>query len=864
MFRTGARFARGAPAPPVSTSTNGSRLPVHVWEKSHDPTQKRLRRVLILLSRRPLIVSLTGAFFFLFAIVLLARRSPLAAMTAQTANAIHSQSQDSLPRIGGDSGDAAADASSLAGDRAGQNADSVQSDRLEESSQVTLNANTAYESRVVIVVPSTDIVSVERLSALAASLADAKYNLSKGVSLNFVLVDRKETLSLARVLGRDTSGVSVTTLQNFASSFQWPHGPKFVNVFHNSAEWVSVAAGVPTVLVFADVAAAVSPAYFDSYVWDALGVSSGMDGHSAAVGAPILAASLDSIIPAGDAGAGGSLTGTTARAGVFFPSMSAFVPTPDAWALFLRWRQVRATRDTYESVAAIGGVSLSLVAGKGPLDFPDLDKSPLKGDDVRTSFAEFLYWYGGHVLHPLVGDGLLLVDRNPLTKPSTGDMGPLAGASAPKTSANLNPLRLRSRPKECCALFDGVARWPVSMTQDPTVLTLAGNMSSSGDLRSVPFSSSTGIFRGFSADVVAASAETKESRDADLAHTKAVARIAEYAKLRGGGRIAFTLVTEAFVETTYSWVCNALAVDALPKALVLGAGDASVVRALESLFVNDTRLSQDDALIIDLSDAIHATSASEKPAEGLDFGQSSYWLLMLERTALLRDVLDAGVAVLHFETDQIWFGDPMVEIERCMGTPAGVERGGGIKGETIKDGTPVDMVITINTREEASGNFFYLRPTLATRHLWSLVTTSFQASYRKSLSSREAKLGKWHYIENDQSLFTKFGLGKDPWYQQNFPAATYAVLDRQRFLDGTWYLDFEDEKGGKVSTRSHYVSKESLNPVVLNNNFMIGVGPKKLRAQRFGHWFWDGELQSCNSSIGTGTGRSPLVAAPAL
>eukprot|EP00173_Palmaria_palmata_P005068 Plantae.Rhodophyta-Palmaria_palmata.ctg8184.p1 GENE.Plantae.Rhodophyta-Palmaria_palmata.ctg8184~~Plantae.Rhodophyta-Palmaria_palmata.ctg8184.p1 ORF type:complete len:233 (-),score=29.15 Plantae.Rhodophyta-Palmaria_palmata.ctg8184:654-1352(-) len=225
---------------------------------------------------------------------------------------------------------------------------------------------------------------------------------------------------------------------------------------------------------------------------------------------------------------------------------------------------------------------------------------------------------------------------------------------------------------------------------------------------------------------------------------------------------------------------------------------------------------------------------------------------MLERTALLRDVLDAGVGVLHFETDQIWFGSPMEAIDSAV-----------VDGdELIGQAHVPDMVITINTRGEASGNFFLLRPTLATRHLWSVVTEEFFHSYRKSLKSKEAKRGQWHYIQNDQSLFTRYGLGQEEWYVDTFPVARYAVLNKQRFVDGTWYLDFEDNKGAKVTRRVHYTSPESLEPVVLNNNFMIGVDGKKKRAQRFSHWFWNGYEHACSTKFGKGENQTRVQAAP--
>jgi Nucleotide-diphospho-sugar transferase len=620
-------------------------------------------------------------------------------------------------------------------------------------------------------------------------------------------------------------------------------------VHDGGLDWAKIdaSAGVTSILLFPDVAAAVAPSYF-SYLRSASSVTTGSLSRRPLPGAPVFACALDSLLTTPVVGIDGmkksaigssDATGATAaRAPIFFPAVSAFSASPEAWELFLRWQSAQIDR----------GSATPVVPGLVELDTSGSRDTVDSGNEIRAWFSNFVHAYGGHVLYPVVPDGELLVDRNPLV---ADDASSVLKAAAVRAGAAAPPpyvMRLATRGSSdlCCSLSVNMTS-SIAIPARPQILAIDGMPLIGGSARDivplddVSMAAKPPFLSLHQPSVGGISSSSLQTDEADRAHGEAVEQIADFARTRGVEAVSFTLVTGAFVETTYSWICNVLAIESLPKALVLGASDANVVRTLQEFFEKDPRVAKDDVLVVDLGSAIRAVKSAKKPHEGIDFGSTEYWLLMLERTALLRDVLDAGIGILHFETDQIWFADPMLSINTLL------------TGK--RDGRTVDMVLTINTRNEASGNFFFLGPSLATRHLWAVVTTAFQESYRKSLTTKEVKQGKWHYIDNDQSLLTRYALGHNKWYNKNFPLAEYAVLDKQRFVDGTWYLDFEDEKGRRVSKRSHYTSEESKQPYVLNNNFMIGVAGKKARAQRFGHWFYSETTQSCNMTRGSGPGQ---------
>lgn len=175
------------------------------------------------------------------------------------------------------------------------------------------------------------------------------------------------------------------------------------------------------------------------------------------------------------------------------------------------------------------------------------------------------------------------------------------------------------------------------------------------------------------------------------------------------------------------------------------------------------------------------------------------------------------MGVFAFETDAVWFEDPMVYVQELVGEEA-------------------DIVGTINTRMEVSGNFFHLRPTLATRRMWDEVTREFKKAYDGAKLEKKAA-GSWTYIENDQSLLTRLVLRNDSW-RQGYPL-TFLTLDMERFADGRWYKPQE----------GFYKSARARKPVVVNNNFVIGVGAKTQRAKKWGHWFWDERKEKCLNNV---------------
>lgn len=282
---------------------------------------------------------------------------------------------------------------------------------------------------------------------------------------------------------------------------------------------------------------------------------------------------------------------------------------------------------------------------------------------------------------------------------------------------------------------------------------------------------------------------------------KAVDQLTDLAA-QHGGMVSFTLVNKVFLPTARSWLCNVDVAEMRPRALVWGATDAKTAHELSDVPDSTT---------------IMLEGVKGGKETGHQFGNPGYWRLMLERTQLIGEILGRGVSVFAFETDAIWLQDPQPWIDELVQKQA-------------------DIVGTINTRMEVSGNFFFLRATLATRRMWFEIVCGFEKAYEAARFERK-KADSWTYIENDQSLLTKLVLRNQTW-KSSYPLS-FLTLDMEKFVDGRWYK-MED---------GFYGSERARSPVVVNNNFVIGVKEKTERAKKWGHWFWDEENERCLDEV---------------
>lgn len=274
---------------------------------------------------------------------------------------------------------------------------------------------------------------------------------------------------------------------------------------------------------------------------------------------------------------------------------------------------------------------------------------------------------------------------------------------------------------------------------------------------------------------------------------------------RQGESVSLTVVNSAFLETAKSWICNVDVAGIRPPGVLWITTDDEAYEGLKDVKDSETVRMRE----------FKGGSASK----GTSYGTPGYWLLMLERTRLIRAILDRGVGVFLFETDQVWLRDPVPFVKRL-----------------VHSGDEVDVVGTMDTRHEIGGNFLYLNPTLSTRRLWREVCGRFEKAYKANrMDSHTSKYKR--YMENDQSTLTKL-IFFDEKFKSGNPVV-FRALDVELFVDGRWY-----DNGSKK-----YISTRSRSPMVINNNFLIGIGNKKKRAQEHGHWFLKSDGKTCDEGL---------------
>lgn len=265
--------------------------------------------------------------------------------------------------------------------------------------------------------------------------------------------------------------------------------------------------------------------------------------------------------------------------------------------------------------------------------------------------------------------------------------------------------------------------------------------------------------------------------------------------------VSVTIINSQFMQLTRSWLCNVRTAGFLPPNIYWIVLDHKAKTELDRLGVGKT---------VDITDAF---TTDNMHSMNILYGQPAYWKLMLMRTRLIRDLLDRGIDVFLFETDQVWLQNPIDYIKREINADA-------------------DMVGTLDTQHNIAGNIVMLRSVLPTRRLWSEVYLRFKVSYdMKNVESKEIHSST--FVQHDQYQLSDLLLYNTK-FTQDFPVAL-GLLNSELFVGGSWYSGM-------------YSSKVSKRPIIINNNFISGTERKKTRAIVFGHWFLKDDNQTCDVS----------------
>ena len=188
---------------------------------------------------------------------------------------------------------------------------------------------------------------------------------------------------------------------------------------------------------------------------------------------------------------------------------------------------------------------------------------------------------------------------------------------------------------------------------------------------------------------------------------------------------------------------------------------------------------------------VHETSA-------LSYGQTVYFQYMLFRAKLVEKLLLHGISIWLIESDAAWFADPEPYLLKFTGMDVLVGQDG-----LLTDSIP-------------EGGFIFLNSTVKTSKMWSALRKEHEEVLE--LKSELVHIGD---AGSEMLMLPK-----------HLKLVTWDFFDKQKFVSGKWY--------SSATMRS-----ASKNPIVIQNNWIVGNHAKIYRAKNWSHWFLDEVTLSC-------------------
>lgn len=719
--------------------------------------------------------------------------------------------------------------------------------------------------RLIVV---ADRVSADSLQTLLASLDSADYITGTGVAdggrpsiaLDVWLFASSTANALPMVMYPLALALFGPprfdhSLASVAHAFPWSHGRKSIVAVRSEPNWaitwpLHLATSRETIVFFdASRAKAVSPWYSywlgrartaraDAAVYALDGLTFPSWPSAAATHATGSMAEESDVGTTADADLGSAVL-TEA----FFPGTAVFSPTSDAWTTFLEWHALRK-RVWFRHPSIPGRMRV------GHYDRWEA----LRVDPVRAWFTQFLLEYRGRVVHPVLRDSQVLVARHT----GTTDPSVAFGTGLTTLESGLPGVHLSADAEVRANVYaDGadalrfrrqgdyvVVKWDGSRTRANAPFGMR-DLFDSKQGHAFPHRFLNKHHTGFDPLVELLTG------DALAAHRSLVAKIASYGHGRGNSAVSITLTNAADLEMTLNWLCNVAALDIVPPALVVMAADEAIASVV-TRFISSipTRNKGTGALVLAMDHTKRMTLGESASAAVADRGEAS--ALDLGVRFVVRDLVDLGVGVLTFGTNEVWFSNPLPYVDEA--TVLSSFQGGarGEVGQGDVTGRPADLFVAVSSAGRTSSDFVYLRPSLKTRRFWSeLAAEGVDVCHRVQAGGSTAGLETPSmqranaYVLEMKSRFITHVEDALRVRRRAQPSIKSSVLTQDLFVDGSWYLDFEDPNGDPVAVRTHYTSDASRQPVVLRSNLAEDANARKLRAQRFRHWFISG-TQVCD------------------
>ena len=262
------------------------------------------------------------------------------------------------------------------------------------------------------------------------------------------------------------------------------------------------------------------------------------------------------------------------------------------------------------------------------------------------------------------------------------------------------------------------------------------------------------------------------------------------------GYLNVMFYNHAYRDLVKSWVCNMKLnhIDVLRATVFFTSEESAAIELKEfdpSLWVSVQQTSDQDLLV----------TVSEK---GLPYGSYAYFRLTLERLLIQNELIQHGINVFLTEADAVWLSASVLqEVVHKMQ-----------RANLVSADDHGDRII--------SAGFLLCRADRRTR--------DFFQDYVDRYADRIFKLRPRNPMDRiddkdpgEQHLMTRL-LKRSGMVVEWLNACQYAR--------GEWYSDVE----------YHHTCSQ---PLVIQNNYIIGLDAKVKRAKRWGHWFLHSDGRTC-------------------
>ncbi|KAL8601467.1 hypothetical protein ACOMHN_000409 [Nucella lapillus] len=258
------------------------------------------------------------------------------------------------------------------------------------------------------------------------------------------------------------------------------------------------------------------------------------------------------------------------------------------------------------------------------------------------------------------------------------------------------------------------------------------------------------------------------------------------------GVVLFTMINDAFFDFAASWCCNTAHFSGVHQKVVFLTTDVQTGQRLLSLWPNVS--------------VVAMTSPQFRGSQ--EYSKAGYVRMMVERTRFIQRLLDVDIRLLLFEVDCVWLSDPLPLLFARQSE-------GDILATRVSD------------KNKTAGGFLILNPTVATVLFWRQLTHMMDELFNKlKTQTSSATVSE---MLNDQEFFSSLA-------RRRYVGIRIVYLPSDTFPDGKWY-----------SLSAH--RRQNSHPVIINNNWVVGIDNKRQRAKSFGHWFWNDLEKKCTSNL---------------